>query len=59
MAAKKGGKKKKVMENIKLVNPITGFIYYKKKNKKLEGKLSLKKYDPVSRKHEVFSEKKF
>lgn len=55
----KTGKRKKVMENIKLVNPATGTIYYKKKNKKLEGKLSLKKYDPKTRKHEVFSEKKF
>ena len=53
------GKRKKVVENIKLINPTTGYIYYKKKNKKIEGKLEIKKYDPKSRKHEVFFEKKF
>jgi len=55
----KTGKRKKVVENIKLINPETGTIYYKKKNKRIEGKLTLKKYDPKTRKHEVFTEKKF
>ena len=57
MAAK--GKKKKVVENIKLVSSASGYIYYKKKNKKIEGKLEIKKYDPKTRKHETFLEKKF
>ena len=57
MAAK--GKKKKVVENIKLINPESGYIYYKKKNKKIEGKLEVMKYDPKTRKHEKFFEKKF
>lgn len=57
--AQGGSKKKKNVINIKLVNAETGTIYYKRKNKKVEQKLQLKKYDPVTRKHEVFSEKKF
>jgi ribosomal protein L33 len=57
--AKSGGKKKKNIINIKLINPTTGTIYYKRKNKKLETKLEVKKYDPKTRKHETFLEKKF
>jgi len=57
--AAKSGKKKKTTENIKLVNPNTGYTYYKKKSKKLDKKLALMKYDPISRKHEEFLEKKF
>ena len=37
----------------------TGFTYYTTKNKRLQqGKLELKKYDPVVRKHVVFKEMK-
>jgi len=39
----------------------TGFFYSNRKNKKKfkgEKKLSLKKYDPVARKHVAFGEKK-
>ena len=39
----------------------TGYFYCNRKNKKKnkgEKKLSLKKYDPVARKHVVFSDKK-
>ena len=37
----------------------TGFFYVKKKNpKKVTGKLSFRKYDPVIRKHVEFVEEK-
>lgn len=39
----------------------TGYFYINRKNKKKnkgEKKLTLKKYDPVARKHVVFSDKK-
>jgi len=37
----------------------TGFFFVKKRNpKKLTTKLSFRKYDPVSRKHVLFEEKK-
>jgi large subunit ribosomal protein L33 len=54
--ASKGKKKKKTQ--IKMVSE-SGFIYYTNKNpKNTEGKLELKKYDPVLRKHVIFKEKK-
>lgn len=45
---------------IRLVNPKTGTFYITSKNKvnTKEKKLKLKKYDPKTRKHEVFEEKK-
>ncbi len=37
----------------------TGFFYTTQKNRRnTEGKLELKKYDPVARKHVLFKEKK-
>lgn len=47
-------------EKIKLVSSAgTGFFYTTTKNKKnTTGKLNLKKYDPVVRKHVVFKESK-
>ncbi len=39
----------------------TGFVYTNRKNKKKlkgEKKMSLKKYDPIARKHVLFEEKK-
>ena len=54
MAAKK--KKKKTLT--KLVHKETGYIYYTRKNSKLEGKLTLKKYNPKLRKHVEFIEAK-
>lgn len=39
----------------------TGYFYINRKNKKKlkgENKLSLKKYDPIARKHVLFEEKK-
>lgn len=36
----------------------TGTFFVKKRTKKLPNKLSFKKYDPVVRKHVVFTEKK-
>ena len=37
----------------------TGFFYVKKRNpKKLINKLSFRKYDPVARKHVLFTEEK-
>ncbi len=36
-----------------------GHTYYSRKNKKsVEGKLELKKYNPIIRKHTVYKEKK-
>jgi large subunit ribosomal protein L33 len=45
---------------IKLVSTAgTGFFYVKKRNpKKLQKKLSYKKYDPCVRKHVLFQEQK-
>jgi large subunit ribosomal protein L33 len=47
-------------DNIRLVSSEgTGFTYYTTKNKKKQqGKLELKKYDPVLRRHVVFKEAK-
>jgi large subunit ribosomal protein L33 len=47
-------------DNIRLVSTAgTGFTYYTTKNKRTAtGKLELKKYDPVVRKHVVFKEQK-
>lgn len=47
-------------DNIRLVSSAgTGFTYYTTKNKRTQtGKLELKKYDPVVRKHVVFKEAK-
>jgi large subunit ribosomal protein L33 len=47
-------------DNIRLVSSAgTGFMYYSTKNKRTtQGKLELKKYDPVVRKHVVFKEAK-
>ena len=47
-------------DNIRLVSTAgTGFTYYTTKNKRLQqGKLELKKYDPVVRQHVVFKETK-
>lgn len=51
-------KKNKVL--VKLVSTVsgtkTGFYYVKSKNPKK--KLSLRKYNPVTRQHELFEEKK-
>lgn len=52
------GKSKKKKKLVKLINKETGFIYYTRKNSKLEGKLELKKYDPKLRKHVAFLEGK-
>ena len=57
MAAKKGKKKKKA-NLIKLVSA-SGYTYLSYKNSKnTEGKITLNKFDPKTRKHEVFTEKK-
>jgi large subunit ribosomal protein L33 len=47
-------------DNIRLVSSAgTGFTYYSTKNKRTQqGKLEVKKYDPVVRKHVVFKETK-
>lgn len=49
-----------MQEKIKLVSSAgTGFFYTTTKNKKnTTGKLKLRKYDPVVRKHVVFKESK-
>ena len=47
-------------EKVKLVSSAgTGFFYTTTKNKKtMTGKIKLRKYDPVVRKHVVFKESK-
>jgi|GEM_PF-820344 len=49
-------------ESMTLISSLgTGYFYVNRKNKKKakgEGKLKLKKYDPVVRKHVLFEEKK-
>lgn len=51
--AKKGNRR-----IIKLVNDKTGFAYYVTKNRvNVTEKLELKKFDPVSKTHEIFKEK--
>ena len=42
---------------VKLVSE-SGFYYTTMKNPKMAHKLKLRKYDPKTRKHEVFEEKK-
>lgn len=59
MASGKSKKKKKL---VKLVHKETGFIYYTtmgpNRAREGKGKLELKKYNPVVRKHVVFIETK-
>lgn len=44
---------------LKLENPETGYFYVKKRNpRKQTEKLKFKKYDPVLRKHVLFTETK-
>ncbi len=56
------GKKKSVI--VRLVSTASKFFYTTNKNPRMEGghkgsgKLRLRKYDPVTRKHEWFEEKK-
>jgi large subunit ribosomal protein L33 len=47
-------------DKIKLVSSAgTGYCYYTSKNKRtMSGKLTLKKYDPVARRHIAFTEAK-
>jgi large subunit ribosomal protein L33 len=57
------GKKKKITL-VRLVSTASHYFYTTKKNPRMEGgyngtgKLRLRKYDPVTRKHEWFEEKK-
>ena len=54
MAKKSGGR-----EKVKMVSSVSGFFYTTYRNKKnMSGKLELKKYDPVARKHVLFKESK-
>lgn len=43
---------------IKLKSPTGHVIYTRKNKKKVERKIELKKFDPTTRKHEVFKEVK-
>ena len=44
---------------IKLVNPKTGTFYITEKNRvNSKDKIKIKKYDPITKKHEIFEEKK-
>ncbi len=57
MAAK--GKKKKKKNLIKLVSTESKHIYYTYKNpKNVEGKLELRRHDPIVRRHVKYLEKK-
>ncbi len=52
--AKKGNR-----QLIRLINPNTGSFYVTTKNRvNTKDKLELKKFDPKTRKHEIFKEKK-
>ncbi len=54
MAKKAGGR-----ENVKMVSSVSGYFYTTQRNKKnMGGKLEIKKYDPVARKHVLFKEAK-
>lgn len=63
MAGGKGKKKKKITL-VRLVSSASSYFYTTKKNPRMEGgfegtgKLKLRKYDPITRKHEWFEEKK-
>ncbi|MDR2685855.1 MAG: 50S ribosomal protein L33 [Rickettsiales bacterium] len=55
------GSKKSSSIWVRMMNPLTGFYYTKKKNTKSEatrGKMVMRKYDPKTRKHVEFTEKK-
>lgn len=47
---------------VRLVSTASSYFYTTRKNPKMEGgnngKLKLRKYDPITRKHEWFEEKK-
>jgi len=55
---------KKTHQKVRLVpeaNPDSGFFYYAKKptkGEKVKNKLKVRKYNPSTRKHEIFVEKK-
>lgn len=59
-----GSKKKNKTNLVRLVSTASAYFYTTKKNPRMEGgfqgtgKLKLRKYDPVTRKHEWFEEKK-
>lgn len=56
--------KKKKITLVRLVSTASSYFYTTKKNPRMEGgfegtgKLKLRKYDPITRKHEWFEEKK-
>ncbi len=56
--------KKKKITLVRLVSTVSSYFYTTKKNPRMEGgyngtgKLRLRKYDPITRKHEWFEEKK-
>lgn len=43
---------------VRLVSTASAYFYTTTKNPKLANKLKMRKYDPITRKHEVFEEKK-
>jgi large subunit ribosomal protein L33 len=52
-------KKKGPRQMIKLRSPESGFIYYSEKNRRNDaGRLELRKYDPLVRRHVMFKESK-
>ncbi|MBF2755055.1 MAG: 50S ribosomal protein L33 [Gammaproteobacteria bacterium AqS3] len=61
MADKKGGKSKKQAKELIRLNSSagTGHFYTTTKNRRTsEGKMEIKKYDPVVRKHVIYKEGK-
>lgn len=64
MAAKGKTKKKKKTLIVRLVSKASSYFYTTTKNPRMEGgfegsgKLKLKKFDPITGKHEIFEEKK-
>jgi len=52
-------KKEDVRLKVKMASTETGYFYTTEKNRrKTPGKLELRKYDPIARKHVLFREKK-
>lgn len=51
--------KKGVAQKVRLESSAgTGHRYYTRRGKNMEGKLKLRKYDPIARKHVEYDEKK-
>jgi large subunit ribosomal protein L33 len=50
--------KKKKKKIIKLINKKSSYYYTTTKNIKIQKKIKIKKYDPITKKHQLFEESK-